>query len=96
MYMIHAAPFFFASDFYSPTDRQNTAHIDIIGNTAIDFGRSSIPHSIGGLLSFHGISIVTVHFQYRAGLLQEHKVPYDNYSIKDQYTAITSTLLALV
>lgn len=93
--MIHADLFFFASHFYSYTDRHNTAHIDIIENTAAEFGRSSIQHNIGGLLSFHGISIASIHFQYHGGLLQEHKVPYDNYSVKDRHIAITFKLSAL-
>lgn len=96
LYVINANPFFFASDFYSHTDRQNTALIDIIGNTAIGFSRSSTQHSKGELLTCHGIPIVTIHFQYHANLLQEHKLPYDNYIIKDQYIAITFKLSALV
>lgn len=43
--MIHADLFFFASYFYSHTDRHNTAHSDIIENTATEFGRSSVTYA---------------------------------------------------
>lgn len=87
--MIHADLLFFASHFYSHTDRHNTAHSDIIENTATEFGGSSITQVGYSVSMGYPLSLFT------ANIMQEHKVPYDNYSVKDPYTVITSKLSAL-